>query len=358
MPPLCLYFHAHQPMLLRGFTLLDINKGNRYEDEAANLENFNAFVDFRCLPLNRLLYRAVQESGGALRLGISLSGTFLEMLEKHRPDAVAGYKSLAQTGMVELLGENYFRSYAFLFSEEEFVKQVKLHRKKLKELFGSAPATYRNTESCYNNRMASCIGELGFRTLLNDARIEAAEIARVYRPAGAEGLCFIQGGSRLSDFNFELSKDQGRTILPLSIDCGFLDESGLSDVFGFIEKSLKEGRRFILPGEAGCGDAPLLDIPVRRGRPWTPAAQGKGRVNYMQSDALQALYSLSGRVRRRGNTGLLAAWRRLQSTDHFQNMQTAPAGRDNPYGSPYEAYLIFMNILADISKSTAGGRKY
>ncbi len=360
MSSLFLYFHAHQPIRLREFSLLDINKGNGYEDEAANLADFNSLLDSRCLPLNRRLCESLQKNRGALRAGISLSGNFLEMLEKHRPDAVDSYRELADTGMMEFLGENYFRSFSFLFSEEEFIKQVKLHRKKIKALFGCTPPTFRNTEAFYSNALASCIERLGFRTLLNESPLIFQGMVRgaIYRPAGTS-LNFLQGGEKISNFKFEISaenpdRSSPAKIVPVSVDCSSLDEAGAADVFRFIETSLKKERRFILPGEAGDVEAPFLDVPADDGQWPAPSGEVPWGVNYMQKEALQAVYAMSGKVHRRSAPGLLAAWRKLQMSDHFYNMMTGRAGNeDNPYSSPYEAYIRYMNILADLSKTVS-----
>lgn len=365
MSSLCLYFHAHQSIRLREFSLRDINRGAGYEDKAANLAEFNSLLDSRCLPLNRRLLELLPSYRGALRAGISLSGTFLEMLEKHRPAEVESFSALAETGMVEFLGENYFRSFSFLFAEEEFLAQVKLHKKKVKALFGCPPVTFRNTEGLYSNRLAQCIEQLGFKTLLNETALNKKGIDKggIYRPADSRKLIFIQGGkeeglpgpdsSITSGASMEsmASMEPGADLQLHSIDCRSLDDAGITKVFDDVETALGMGGGFILPGEVSGAQAPVLDIP--------PASPGEGpwNANYMQKDALQALYALSVKIRRRSKPGLLAAWRRLQLSDHFYNMRTGRYSNEtSPYSSPYEAYIMYMNILADLSKSAARGR--
>ena len=54
-----------------------------------------------------------------------------------------------------------------------------------------------------------------------------------------------------------------------------------------------------------------------------------------------------------GNPDLIRTWRRLQTSDHFYYMCTKWFSDGsvhtyfNPYGSPYDAYINYMNILAD-----------
>ncbi len=77
----------------------------------------------------------------------------------------------------------------------------------------------------------------------------------------------------------------------------------------------------------------------------------------MQQDAARALYALEPAVRRQRDAGLLGTWRMLQTSDHFYYMCTKWfADGDvhryfNPYESPYEAYINYMNILDDFDQS-------
>jgi len=63
------------------------------------------------------------------------------------------------------------------------------------------------------------------------------------------------------------------------------------------------------------------------------------------------------KVRQSKDEHLLKTWRRLQISDHFYYMCTKWfADGDvhkyfNPYGSPYDAYINYMNILDDFSRS-------
>ena len=76
----------------------------------------------------------------------------------------------------------------------------------------------------------------------------------------------------------------------------------------------------------------------------------------MQRDALRVLYALERVVRRRKDKGLLHTWRILQTSDHFYYMCTKWfADGDvhkyfNPFESPYDACINYMNILEDFSR--------
>jgi alpha-amylase len=74
----------------------------------------------------------------------------------------------------------------------------------------------------------------------------------------------------------------------------------------------------------------------------------------MQSNALHEIYRLEKQIKDKGDPQLLHDWRRLQTSDHFYYMCTKWfADGDvhkyfNPYDSPYDSYINYMNVLDNI----------
>jgi len=91
--------------------------------------------------------------------------------------------------------------------------------------------------------------------------------------------------------------------------------------------------------------------------------------NPMQSGAIHELYRLERKIKRANDARLLDDWRKLQISDHFYYMCTKYfADGDvhkyfNPYDSPYDSYINFMNVLDHLQsrcprpvvEETAGG---
>ncbi len=74
--------------------------------------------------------------------------------------------------------------------------------------------------------------------------------------------------------------------------------------------------------------------------------------NDMQKDAIHSLYSLARQVRQLDSPSLLKDFERLQTADHFHNMSTKwfqsfVPDRPNSFPSPYDAYIAYMNVLAE-----------
>jgi alpha-amylase len=77
----------------------------------------------------------------------------------------------------------------------------------------------------------------------------------------------------------------------------------------------------------------------------------------MEKEAAKRLYQLEEKVKNSGNQDLLEVWGKLQTSDHFYYMCTKFWSDGDvhkyfsPFDSPYDAYIYFMNALADFESS-------
>jgi alpha-amylase len=76
----------------------------------------------------------------------------------------------------------------------------------------------------------------------------------------------------------------------------------------------------------------------------------------MQSNAIHELYRIEKTIKKTNDERIIGDWRRLQASDHFYYMCTKYfADGDvhkyfNPYDSPYDSYINFMNVLDHLHK--------
>lgn len=122
-------------------------------------------------------------------------------------------------------------------------------------------------------------------------------------------------------------------------------------------KKKKSGDASAAAGPAGHGndlEAGAIDVP--RAISWADEARDLSAWlgNAMQTHALQELYRLEPQVKRREDPKLLEDWRRLTTSDHVYYMSTKHYADGqvhsyfNPYESPYDAYINFMNVLDNL----------
>jgi len=76
--------------------------------------------------------------------------------------------------------------------------------------------------------------------------------------------------------------------------------------------------------------------------------------NNMQKSAIECLYHLENNIKKSKDKKLIEDWRKLQTSDHFYYMCTKWFSDGdvhkyfNPYDSPYDSFIAFMNIINDL----------
>jgi alpha-amylase len=108
----------------------------------------------------------IKKHEGNFRISYSVSGVALEQFATWRPDVLQSFINLANTGCVEFIAETYYHSLAYIFSKEEFNKQVEAHGKLIQKYFNQKPRVFRNTELQYNNELAAYAENLGYEGII------------------------------------------------------------------------------------------------------------------------------------------------------------------------------------------------
>ncbi|MGN6506197.1 MAG: glycoside hydrolase family 57 protein [Tepidisphaeraceae bacterium] len=385
MPKVCLYFQLHQPYRLRRYSVFDTDR--HYFDDFKNVEHLRKVCQRCYLPANQILLEQIRRHPGEVRLGFSLSGVLLEQLETHFPEVLASFKKLAETGCVEFLNETYYHSLAFLYSRDEFRQQVQLHRDKVRQLFGQDARIFRNTELIYNNELAEFVADMGYVGCLAegvDASLGPRSANVPYTPPGNGRLKILLNNYRLTDQIAFQFTDASLLTYPLTA-AKFAEQVGQIgshgqvcnlflnyEVFGehfaadtgiltFLDQMPEELLK--LPGTHLVTPSQAIDTTPAAGElntaPLTSWADEDHDLstwlgNAMQSNALHELFKLESKLKQHADRSLLTDWRKLGSSDHFYYMCTKHWGEGksprypNPYESPYDSYINFMNVLDNI----------
>jgi len=388
MTSICLHLHVHQPQWLRHYTFFDIDHDHLYEDRERNIEILNALSDTCYLPANRIILDVIKRQEGKFRIAFSITGILLDQFEKHRVDVLDSFRRLADTGCVEFVGETYYHSLAFLFSPREFREQTMLHKKKIKTLFGQTLRTFRHTELIYNNDLAKIVESMGYHIILAEGADKVLGWRSpnyVYQPAGCKKLKLLLRNRRLSDdiaIRFSDAKwseypllagkyahwihTMGDTgdVINLFIDYQIFAEREREEtgIFDFIRSLPREILKhpdfmFLTPAEIDRNLDPVAQLDVRDSVASSDVVKDlrDWLGNSLQKDAITSLYSMEAKLRRLKDRELLHTWRLLQEAENFHCMHTGKRAEDtmstfsNPYGSPYDAYINYMNIIDDFS---------
>ncbi|MEX2673556.1 MAG: glycoside hydrolase family 57 protein [Phycisphaeraceae bacterium] len=384
MPSVCFYFQMHQPFRLRRYSIFDTEP--TYFDEAGNAEILKKVAERSYEPGTKLLLEMIERHEGRFRISFSVTGVLIEQLRAHAPKVIENLQALAETGCVEFLNETYHHSLAFLYSRGEFREQVDRHAELMEEMFGQKPTVFRNTELIYNNDLAEYLEGMGrFKGVLTegaDALLEGRSPDVTYRPPGCEGLTLLLRNYRLSDdiaFRFSnrswphwpmtaakfadwVGELEG-PVCNLFMDFETFGEHQWADtgIFAFLAEVpsallRRAGNDFKTVGEAidAYEPADTFDVPQMISWADTERDLSAWLGNAMQSNALHEIYKLEATIKQTGDAALLQSWRRLSISDHFYYMCTKYFSDGdvhkyfNPYQSPYDSYINFMNVLDNL----------
>jgi alpha-amylase len=385
MASVCFYFQVHQPFRLRRYSVFDSD--SNYFDDYKNADICRKVASKCYLPTNRLLLDLIGKYGKSFACSFSITGVALEQFERWAPEVLASFRALVDTGRVDLLAETYYHSLAFLYSREEFRDQVAAHSAKMADVFGVRPTVFRNTELIYNNDLGHFVQGMGYKGVLAEGADHILGYRSpnfVYRPVGADRISLLLKNYRLSDDIAFRFSDRGWSEWPLKAEKFaqwvnqvngngfvvnlFMDyetfgehqwaDSGIFDFLYHLPEHILRcpDNNFMTLSRAVRTYPPVAELDIPHMISWADVERDLSAWlgNAMQSNALHELYRLEEAVKKKGDPALLHDWRRLQTSDHFYYMCTKWfADGDvhkyfNPYESPYDSYINFMNVLDNV----------
>ncbi|HBS87938.1 MAG: alpha-amylase [Bacteroidetes bacterium GWF2_38_335] len=386
MRTICFYFQVHQPFRLKRYRFFDIGHDPYYFDEFANKSIMRKVAEKCYLPANQVFLDLVKEYGGRFKISYSISGTAIDQFEMYAPDVLESFKKLAATGHVEFISETYSHSLSALKSKDEFERQVKLHRNKIEQHFGIVPKTFRNTELIYSDKVGEMVADMGYKVML----MEGAKHVLGWKSPNYVYCNPINPKLNLLLKNFQLSDDiafrfsnRGWDGWPLTAEkfVGWLNqldrreevinlfmdyetfgehqwkETGIFDFLKALPRTVfnMSDFGFNTPSEVVEKIDPVGVVNVPYPCSWADEERDLTAWlgNALQDEAFNNLYSLIDKVEKCGSPDLKRDWLYLQTSDHFYYMCTKWFSDGdvhkyfNPYNSPYEAFINYMNILSD-----------
>lgn len=385
-PSICLTFKVHEPNNLRLYRFFDIGKDSHYYDDFANRTAMKKDAAMCYLPMNNLLLRLIRQTKGKLKVNFAISGQALEHMDRYCPEVLDSFNELAKTGCVEFLGLPYFHSMAAVQDENEFRHQAIKHRDAIKSYFGLEPVSFTNSDMVYTDNIGAVVADLGFKTMLTEGARHILGWRSpnfVYSNAFNPKLKLVLRNGSLSDDISMRFGERSWNNWPLTADkyYGWLRQAGGEDVvnlcmnykvFGLYQRAedgiydffeslvltvLEDGVfQFSTIAEASrrkAVDTLSVEDPISAEDEEHDMAKWLG--NELQKEAFNKLYALREKIALSNLPQLWEDFGHLQASDHFYNMNTkffSDGGSHryvNPYDTPYEAFINYMNVLSDFA---------
>ncbi|MBE0639605.1 MAG: polysaccharide deacetylase family protein [Bacteroidales bacterium] len=388
MKSICFYFQVHQPFRLKTYRFFNMGHDHYYYNDFENSHIMSRVAQKSYLPMNDLLLKLIKKHGKDFKVSFSITGHALEQFEAYAPEVIQSFKKLAETGNVEFLAETYAHSLSSLRSKTEFAEQVELHSKKIESLFGVKPTTFRNTELIYSDEIGEMVHDMGYTLMLTEGAKHVLGWKSsnfMYCNARNPKLKVLLKNHTLSDDIAFRFSNHGWSEWPLTADKFtdwlldlnknedvinlFMDyetfgehqwrETGIFDFMASLPaKVLKTKKfKFATPSELEKELQPISAIHVPYPISWADEERDitAWLGNEMQDEAFSKLYALESRIKGCNDPEIMSDWYRLQNSDHFYYMCTKWFSDGdvhkyfNPYNSPYEAFINYMNVLSDFT---------
>ncbi|MCL2040420.1 MAG: glycoside hydrolase family 57 protein [Bacteroidales bacterium] len=388
MRSICLYFQVHQPFRLRTYRFFEMGEDHYYYDDYQNRHQIQELAKKCYLPANQLMMDLIERHGDKFRVSFSISGTALELFERYAPEVIESFQKLVKTKNVEIVAEPYSHSLAGLHDKDEFVRQIKLHTDRMKQLFGVEPKTLGNTELLYSDDLGADVAELGFSAMLT----EGAKHVMGWRSPNFLYCNAINPKLNVLVRNFPLSEDlelrfgdqqwehwhltaekftgwlkeidEDQPVVNLFLPYEVLGEyqraeTGIFDFLRALPEQIFKDTDFVFntPQQIVNQLQPTSEIDAPYPISWFDEERDitSWMSNEMQSEALTKLYQAAPLIEKCPDESVKEDWLRLQSADHFFYMSTKWFSgisnvrlQKNYYASPYEAFINYMNILSDL----------
>ena len=386
MRTICFYFQVHQPFRLKRYKFFDIGKEHNYYNDYENRSIMRKVADKCYLPTNQTFLDLINEYGSNFKIAYSISGVAIDQFEMYAPEVLESFQRLVHTGNVEILSETYSHSLSSLINKEEFEWQVNRHRDKIKSVFGVEPQVFRNTELIYSDQIGEYIADMGYEGMIT----EGAKHILGWKSPNYLYCNAINPKLNILLKNFKLSDDiafrfsnRAWEEFPLTTEKFvswlngldpkeetvnlFMDyetfgehqwkETGIFEFLRALPRAVFKYSNFTFstPSDVVKSIDPVGKIHVPYPISWADEERDLTAWlgNELQDEAFNNLYNLYEDVKKANSPDIWRDWLYLQTSDHFYYMCTKWFSDGdvhkyfNPYDSPYEAFVNYMNVLSD-----------
>lgn len=383
---ICFYFQVHQPFRLKRYRFFDLGHDHYYYDDFTNESIMRKVADNCYLPANEIILDQILKNKGKFKVTFSLTGLVIKQFQLYAPEVLESFRELAETGMVEFLAETASHSLVSIKTRSEFEHQVNAHREMIREFLGYETTSFRNTELIYSDQIGSWVADMGFKSMLT----EGAKHVLGWKSPNFLYCNSINPRLKVLLRNFVLSDDiafrfsnKGWAEWPLTTDKYaswlsriaskselvnvFLDyetfgehnhkDTGIFDFLEHLPSTIlkKTSYKFMTPTEVAESLQPVSAISIPSPISWADEERDitAWHGNELQVAALEKLYNLTDKVNGCEDNQIKKDWEYLQASDHFYYMATkffsdgAVHAYFNPYDTPYDAFMNYMNVLSD-----------
>ena len=397
MDSLSLVFKIHHPFYLRTYRFFDIGERHNYYDDYRNKYILKRFSERSYYQANALMMRLFERYGEKFKVSFVFSGNAIDQMQWYMPELLEDFKRVVACPNVELVATDYSVSASSVMDKEVWKRQVESHNRRLQEVFGRQAKVLAGTQLLYDDGIGKAAAEMGMTGMLTEGAkpVLGWKSPHVVYKHPTENLKLILRDGVLSeDISLRFSRKdcgvwpvmadsfvarmqvgnadlQGGSHVTLYVNYAVMGEfqekeSGIFDFFEALPDKVLNGSGFCfahleelcaLPGESPALHVPFTISDVDEERDLTAFY-----ANDLQKDVMENWRRVCPAMLHCSDPELQKDFRFLTGVENLGFMSTkyfteTPSIRYlNPYDSPYDAYINYMNVWSDfVGRMKIGG---
>ncbi|MCM1041508.1 MAG: hypothetical protein NC396_03645 [Bacteroides sp.] len=385
-----LVFKVHQLFYLRPYRFFDIGQRHNYYDDYRNKYILKRFSERSYYKANRLMHELCDRYGERFKISFVFSGTAVDQMQWYAPELLEDFKQLLTRPNVEILAGDDSCSALAVMDRNLWKAQVERHRTRMKEVFGKCSDILAGTELLYDDQIGKTAAEMGYKGILAEGakpvlgwksphvlyKHPECDLNLILRDGVLSESVSIHfaGKTSLTAPEFASLAAQDKESIPdgshVNFYCNYAtlgeyqdEESGIFEFFRHLpQEIMNQGFDFVSLSElcALPDERPALHVP------FTTSVMDEEKdltflyANELQRDVIANWKKVCPSMRSCPVEELQKDFRFLTSVEHLAFMSTKyftekPSIRYlNPYDSPYDAYIDYMNIWSDFTQRLQG----
>jgi alpha-amylase len=155
----------HLPVLYQKQHFSEINPEYKFFHVEQTRKHIEEVTKNNLLPFLAAVQNLWKQFGAKFRMGMSISGISIKLLEEFAPDVIVEIKKLSDRGCIDFFAEPWSHSILPFFDRKELVVQTASHSKVILSTFNKEPMAFVSHSPVQADGFMNFVNDTGFNTL-------------------------------------------------------------------------------------------------------------------------------------------------------------------------------------------------
>jgi alpha-amylase len=165
MKSVFLSIRIHLPVIYQKQHFSEINPDYKFYHVGLTQEHVKNVAKNNLLPFLTAVSNLSKKFGSTFRIGMSISGITIKLLEEFAPDIIDQIKQLSDVGCIDFFSEPWSHSILPYFDRKELVIQTNSHRKTIQSVFNKEPLAFVAHSPVQSNCFMEFVNDTGFQSV-------------------------------------------------------------------------------------------------------------------------------------------------------------------------------------------------